>query len=136
MSAPGTARTAAPPRGRRAAAVAPEPHRRGRAATGWTTLLRFVLRRDRVDHQHFRTRTWLAVLGALTCAYLAGPWARSAEQQEQYVIAGALVGLGILLSFVTWLYNRSVRHRQIAFSDVSRLEDEVPDDSDDDGRSR
>src|SRR5690606_13314715 len=86
-----------------------------------------VLRRDEVDHEHFRTRTWLAVLGALTCAYLAGPWARSPEQQEQYLIAGALVGLGILLSFVTWLYNRAVRHRQIAFSDVSRLEGEIDD---------
>jgi len=84
-----------------------------------------VLRRDHVDHAHFRTRTWLAVLGALTCAYLAGPWARSADQQEQYVIAGALVALGIVLSFVTWLYNRAVRHRQIAFSDVARLEDDV-----------
>ncbi|NDO88475.1 APC family permease [Cellulosimicrobium composti] len=95
-----------------------------------------VLRRDEVDHEHFRTRTWLAVLGALTCAYLAGPWARSPEQQEQYLIAGALVGLGILLSFVTWLYNRAVRHRQIAFSDVSRLEDEIDDRSGDDGAAR
>lgn len=84
-----------------------------------------VLRRKPVDHEHFRTWTPLAVLGALTCGYLAGPWARSAEQQEQYVIAGALVALGVVLSFVTWLWNRAVRHRQIAFSDVSRLEDEV-----------
>ncbi|OLT50950.1 APC family permease [Cellulosimicrobium sp. CUA-896] len=84
-----------------------------------------VLRRRPVDHEHFRTWTPLAVLGALTCGYLAGPWARSTEQQEQYVIAGALVALGVVLSFVTWLWNRAVRHRQIAFSDVSRLEDEV-----------
>ncbi|WP_069385464.1 APC family permease [Cellulosimicrobium cellulans] len=84
-----------------------------------------VLRRRPVDHEHFRTKTPLAVLGALTCGYLAGPWARSADQQEQYVIAGALVALGVVLSFVTWLYNRAVRKRQIAFSDVARLEDEV-----------
>jgi len=86
-----------------------------------------VLRRKPVDHEHFRTWTPLAVVGALSCAYLAGPWARSAEQQEQYVIAGALVALGVVLSFVTWLWNRAVRKRQIAFSDVSRLEDEVED---------
>ncbi|WP_455606064.1 hypothetical protein, partial [Cellulosimicrobium funkei] len=43
MSAP----TAAPPRGR-GAAVAPEPPGPGRAATGWLTLRRFVLRRDPV----------------------------------------------------------------------------------------
>ncbi|ROS76521.1 APC family permease [Cellulomonas sp. PhB143] len=84
-----------------------------------------VLRRDSVDHAHFRTRVPLAVLGALTCAFLAGPWARSADQQEQYVIAAGLVGLGIVLSFVTWLYNRAVRHRGIGFSDVEHLEDDV-----------
>jgi basic amino acid/polyamine antiporter, APA family len=84
-----------------------------------------VLRRRPVDHEHFRTKTPLAVLGALTCGYLAGPWARSADQQEQYVIAGALVGLGVVLSFVTWLYNRAVRKRQIGFSDVSRLDDKI-----------
>lgn len=84
-----------------------------------------VLRRRPVEHEHFRTKTPLAVLGALTCGYLAGPWARSADQQEQYVIAGALVALGVVLSFVTWLWNRAARQRQIGFSDVSRLEDEV-----------
>ncbi|MBD8078802.1 APC family permease [Cellulosimicrobium arenosum] len=84
-----------------------------------------VLRRDHVDHPHFRTRTPLAVLGALTCAYLAGPWARSADQQEQYLIAGALVALGMFLSFLTWLYNRFVEHRTTGFSDVSRLDDDV-----------
>ncbi|MBD5785196.1 APC family permease [Cellulosimicrobium terreum] len=84
-----------------------------------------VLRRDHVDHAHFRTKTPLAVLGALTCAYLAGPWARSADQQEQYLIAGALVALGVLLSFLTWLYNRFVEHRTTGFSDVSRLDDDV-----------
>ena len=33
-----------------------------------------VLRRDPVGHQHFRTPTFLPVLGALSCAFLAGPW--------------------------------------------------------------
>src|SRR5690606_32062631 len=61
-----------------------------------------VLRRKPVPHAHFRPKVWLAVLGAITCAYLAGPWARSDEQQEQYVIAGALIAVGVVLSFVTW----------------------------------
>src|SRR4029079_14186398 len=33
-----------------------------------------VLRRDRVDHKHFRTPTILPVLGALSCGFLTGPW--------------------------------------------------------------
>lgn len=33
-----------------------------------------VLRKDKVDHQHFRSPTILPVLGALSCAFLVGPW--------------------------------------------------------------
>ena len=85
-----------------------------------------VLRRKPVQHQHFRTKVWLAVLGALTCAYLAGPWARSAEQQEQYVIAGGLLAVGVVLSFVTWLYNRTVRHEPTEFDHVEELDEDKP----------
>ncbi|MCA5894562.1 APC family permease [Isoptericola sp. NEAU-Y5] len=85
-----------------------------------------VLRRKPVPHAHFRTKVWLAVLGAITCAYLAGPWARSDEQQEQYVIAGGLIAVGVVLSFVTWLYNRTVRHRKIHFDDVAQLDEDKP----------
>ena len=46
-----------------------------------------VLRKDDVGHDHFRTPTFLPVVGALTCAFLAGPWARSEENQAQYKIA-------------------------------------------------
>src|SRR5918998_1955876 len=44
-----------------------------------------VLRRRPVEHEHFRTWVPLAVLGAITCAFLAGPWARSEAQQDQYL---------------------------------------------------
>ena len=47
-----------------------------------------ILRRQPVDHEHFRTPTFLPLIGAAACAFLAGPWARSDEQQEQYQIAG------------------------------------------------
>src|SRR5215204_1683283 len=33
-----------------------------------------MLRKDSVAHEHFRTPTILPVLGAITCAFLAGPW--------------------------------------------------------------
>ncbi|MFC7876957.1 APC family permease [Isoptericola sp. NPDC057391] len=85
-----------------------------------------VLRRKPVQHAHFRTKAWVAGLGAVTCAFLAGPWARSAEQQEQYVIAGGLLAVGIVLSFITWLYNRAVRHEPTEFEHVEDLDEDRP----------
>jgi amino acid transporter len=63
-----------------------------------------VLRRDPVGHEHFRTPTALPVLGALTCAFLAGPW--TGRDQVQYKIAGILMAIGVGL----WLLMRLV-HR-------------------------
>ena len=45
-----------------------------------------VLRRDRVDHHHFRTPRFLPILGALSCAFLAGPW--TGRDPVQYKVAG------------------------------------------------
>jgi basic amino acid/polyamine antiporter, APA family len=64
-----------------------------------------VLRRDPVDHQHFRTPTVLPVLGAICCAFLAGPW--TGRDPVQYKIAGILLGIGIVLWIVTVLVNRA-----------------------------
>jgi amino acid transporter len=33
-----------------------------------------VLRRDRVDHEHFRSPAMLPAAGVLSCAFLVGPW--------------------------------------------------------------
>ena len=35
-----------------------------------------VLRKDKVDHEHFHTPTFLPVVGAIACAFFAGPWTR------------------------------------------------------------
>jgi amino acid transporter len=64
-----------------------------------------VLRRDPVGHEHFRTPTFLPVLGALTCAFLVGPW--TGRDTVQYTIAGVLIGVGVLLWLVTVLINRA-----------------------------
>ena len=64
-----------------------------------------VLRRDPVGHQHFRTPTILAVLGALSCAFLAGPW--TGRDPVQYKIAGILIAIGVVLWVVTLLVNRA-----------------------------
>jgi len=63
-----------------------------------------VLRRDQVDADHFRTPTFLPVVGALACAFLATPWA--GRPGEQYRIAGILLGIGVLLWVVTVLVQR------------------------------
>ncbi len=64
-----------------------------------------VLRRDAVLHRHFRTPTFLPVLGVLSCAFLAGPW--TGRDPIQYRIAGILIGLGVVLWLVTLWVNRA-----------------------------
>ncbi|MGH8491247.1 MAG: APC family permease [Gammaproteobacteria bacterium] len=64
-----------------------------------------VLRRDRVDHEHFRAPTLLPILGALSCGFLAGPW--TGRDPVQYEIAEILLGIGIALWLVTVLANRA-----------------------------
>jgi len=64
-----------------------------------------VLRRDPVAHDHFRTPTVLPVLGAASCAFLAGPW--TGRDVVQYRIAGALLAIGVALWLVTVLINRA-----------------------------
>ncbi|GHE09639.1 APC family permease [Klenkia taihuensis] len=63
-----------------------------------------VLRRDRVDADHFRTPALLPVVGALACAYLATPFA--GRPVVQYQIAGVLLAVGVALWAVTVLVNR------------------------------
>jgi APA family basic amino acid/polyamine antiporter len=63
------------------------------------TVLR--LRRDRVETQHFKAGVVMPVLGGLTCLYLVLPWTSGRDPQE-YVIAGLLVAVGVVLWAVTW----------------------------------
>jgi amino acid transporter len=64
-----------------------------------------VLRRDPIGHAHFRTPTFVAILGALACAFLAGPW--TGRDPVQYRIAGILLAIGVALWVVTILVNRA-----------------------------
>jgi amino acid transporter len=64
-----------------------------------------VLRRDKVDHQHFRTPTIVPVLAAICCAFLVGPW--TGRDPVQYKVAGVLLGIGVVLWVVTVLVNRA-----------------------------
>ena len=81
-----------------------------------------ILRKDDVGHDHFRTPTWLPLVGAVACAFLAGPWARSEENQAQYKIALGLLALGVVLWVITWFTNRALRSQATGFRDVDHLE--------------
>ncbi|MFD9881428.1 APC family permease [Streptomyces alboflavus] len=61
-----------------------------------------VLRRDPVDHPHFRTPTALPVLGAITALILASPLAD--RPADVYIRAGVLLAIGIGL----WVVNKVV----------------------------
>jgi basic amino acid/polyamine antiporter, APA family len=64
-----------------------------------------ALRKDKIEHNHFRTPTFLPVVGALACAFLAGPW--TGRDPVQYKVAGVLIGIGVVLWVVTVLINRA-----------------------------
>ncbi|OEV12698.1 APC family permease [Streptomyces nanshensis] len=61
-----------------------------------------VLRKDRVEHRHFRTPTVLPVVGTIATALLASPL--TDRETDVYVRAGLLVALGVVL----WAVNRVV----------------------------
>ncbi len=64
-----------------------------------------VLRKDKVDHEHFTAPTVLPVIGAIACGFLTGPW--TGRNPEQYKIAGVLLAIGVVLWFVTVMINRA-----------------------------
>jgi amino acid transporter len=59
-------------------------------------------RRPDVEHEHFRSPGPLPYIGAVSCAFLVGPWARSEGQMGQYRIAAWLLAVGVVLWRVTW----------------------------------
>src|SRR5687768_15989510 len=59
-----------------------------------------LLRRDRVDHKHFRAPTWMPVLGAVVCLILALPV--TGRDTAVYMRVGILISIGVVL----WLVNR------------------------------
>jgi amino acid transporter len=64
-----------------------------------------ILRKDTVDHDHFRTHTAIALVGAAACLYLVTPL--SGRAGEQYQVAGLLLLVGLVLSVPIYLYRRA-----------------------------
>ena len=82
-----------------------------------------VLRRDPVDHDHFRAPTALPVLGAVACAYLASPL--SGRAGADYRIAAVLTVIGVGLWVVTFAVQRYVLHEDVE-PDPAELDASTP----------
>ncbi|MGO1568011.1 MAG: APC family permease, partial [Brachybacterium sp.] len=82
------------------------------AVFGLVNISVLVLRRDTVDVRHFRTPTVLPVIGAITSFALITPLA---QPTQNYVIAGGLLAIGLLLYVITWFYNSAVKARRTRF---------------------
>ena len=72
-----------------------------------------------VGHDHFAAPVVIPVLGALTCAFMVGPW--TDRDPVQYQIAGLMLVLGVVLWVLTWLWNRLARGKRTGFRDADHL---------------
>jgi amino acid transporter len=82
-----------------------------------------VLRKDiQADGAHFKTPTWLPWVGFLASASLVLPL--SGRPLQQYVLAIALVVLGVVLFGITVAINRAVGIRGSGITDVEKLDAE------------
>lgn len=79
-----------------------------------------VLRRKRVEHQHFRTPTWVPWLGAATCLFLVTPL--TGRDPVQYRVAGWLLLLGIVM----WLITLATHRKSGMRLDPERLDPDKP----------
>ncbi|WP_054814272.1 APC family permease [Nocardia arizonensis] len=80
-----------------------------------------VLRRDRVEHAHFRAPTPLPVVGALTCGFLVTPW--TDRNPQQYTIAGILLAVGVALWGLNYLLIRNLRREPTGIEKIPTPED-------------
>jgi APA family basic amino acid/polyamine antiporter len=65
-----------------------------------------VLRKEKVEHDHFRAPTWAPIVAGILCVYLVLP-GLSGKTARDYYIGLGLIALGVVLWFVNWLYLRS-----------------------------
>jgi basic amino acid/polyamine antiporter, APA family len=80
-----------------------------------------VVRRRSDTTPSFRAPSWTPLVGAVTSAFLVGPWARDPEDWIQYRIATVLLVIGIALWALTWFTNRGIRAKKTGFRDVDHL---------------
>ncbi|SNC60634.1 amino acid/polyamine/organocation transporter, APC superfamily [Kytococcus aerolatus] len=59
-----------------------------------------------IGHEFFRAPSWLPWVGAAACLYMLGPW--TGRDPEQYVVAGWLMLIALVLFAITWFLNRAL----------------------------
>ncbi|NYF41990.1 amino acid transporter [Streptosporangium sandarakinum] len=64
-----------------------------------------VLRKDPVEHGHYRAPSWMPVLGAVVCVVLALPV--TGREGEVYLRAGVLLVVGVVLWFANRVFLRA-----------------------------
>jgi amino acid transporter len=79
-----------------------------------------VLRKDPVEHKHFKAPTVIPIIGAVVCAFLASPL--SGRAAADYRVAGVLLVIGVILWFITFLFNKYVLHQDTTL-DPAKLKD-------------
>lgn len=85
-----------------------------------------VLRRDRLDRKHFRTPTVLPVIGAISCAFFVTPF--TGRDTIEYVIAGWLLAIGVVLWALTWMANRAFFAKKTYMRDPEHMQGDDLDD--------
>jgi amino acid transporter len=84
-----------------------------------------VLRRDeREEGGHFKTPTVLPVIGCAASLYLVTPF--SGRPAAEYLVAGILLTIGVVLFIITMLINRQLGFQPRGLSDPAQLAD-APD---------
>lgn len=78
-----------------------------------------VLRRDGHEGKHFRTPTVLPVIGFLTSLYLVTPL--SGRPGTQYLLAGILLVIGVVLFVITMAINKKLGITDAGITDPTRL---------------
>lgn len=84
------------------------------AVFGMVNVAVLVLRKDEGLPGHFKAPTITAVLGAISAFILITP---IAQPVHNYIIAGGLLGVGLLLSILTWIYNAFFLGHRTRFRD-------------------
>jgi amino acid transporter len=79
-----------------------------------------VLRKDNVGKKHFRAPTVLPIVGFITCLYLVTPL--SGRASAQYLVAGWLLVIGVVLFFLTTLINKKMGISPSRYRDPHDLE--------------
>jgi APA family basic amino acid/polyamine antiporter len=78
-----------------------------------------VLRRDKIDREHFVAPAGLPIIGALACAFIVTPL--TGRDPVEYLIAGGLLVVGVGLWALTWLANRLFFAKKTYLRDPSEL---------------